>query len=145
MTTYMISMDDQASEADTQALIRSLVSYNDTQAEKENWRGLALFIRNSRGEIMGGFSGYTHWGWLFIGHLWVAERLRGQGYGTKLVERVEREAARRGCRHAYLDTFDFQAPGFYEKLGYEVFGSLEDFPADHTRYFLKKRLLLPTI
>lgn len=145
MTIYLISIEDQPSKADTQTLIRNLVSYNDTQAEKENWRGLALFIRNSRGEIMGGISGHTHWGWLFIGHLWVAEKLRGQGYGTNLMVQAEQEAAHRGCRHAYLDTFDFQALGFYEKLGYEVFGFLEDFPADHRRYFLRKRLLLQTI
>lgn len=142
MTTYMVSMEHQPSEADRRILIRNLVSYNDTQAEKENWRSLAVFIRDDRGEIMGGLSGCTHWGWLFIGHLWVAETLRGQGYGIRLVAQAEQEAARRGCRHAYLDTFDFQALGFYQKLGYEVFGSLEDFPTDHTRYFLQKRLLL---
>ena len=90
---------------------------------------------------MGGLHGYTHWGWLFISHLWVAEALRGQGYGTELVARAEHEAARRGCRRAYLDTYDFQALGFYQKRGYEVFGLLEGFPTGHRRYFLQKRRL----
>jgi hypothetical protein len=72
-------------------------------------------------------------GWLFISHLWMAEALRGQ--------RAEREAARRDCRRAYLDTFDFQALGFYQKRGYEVFGSLEGFPTGHRRYFLQKHWL----
>jgi len=140
MTAYTFSMENQPSRADIQTLIRNLVSYNDTQAEKENWRSLAIFIRNARGEIMGGLSGYTHWGWLFIGHLWVAEMLRGQRYGTKLIAKAEQEAANRGCRHTHVDTFDFQARGFYQKQGYELFGSLQDFPTDHTRYFLQKRL-----
>ena len=141
MANYNISMDDTPSEADIRLLIRSLVSYNDTQAERENWRRLAVFIRNDQGEIAGGLIGNTHWDWLFISHLWVAEPLRGQGYGTELVARAEREAVKRACRHAYLDTFDFQALGFYQKLDYQVFGVLEDFPPGHTRYFLQKRLL----
>lgn len=143
MTAYQISMDDQPSEADIRALVRNLVAYNDTQAEAENWQRLALFVRDEQGAIVGGLSGYTHWSWLFISHLWVDESLRGQGYGKGLVKRAENEAIRRGCRHAYLDTFDFHAPGFYQKLGYEVFGSLKGFPAGHTRYFLQKRDLQP--
>jgi hypothetical protein len=47
---------------------------------------------------------------------------------------------RRGCHHALLDTFDFQAREFYEKLGYAVFGSLDDFPRAHVRLFMKKAL-----
>jgi GNAT superfamily N-acetyltransferase len=139
MASYTISMDDQPSEADIHLLIRNLAAYNNTQAEKENWQRLAIFIRDDRGEMAGGLCGYTHWDWLFISHLWVVEALRGQGYGTELVTRAEREGARRGCRRAYLDTFDFQALGFYQKRGYEVFGLLEDFPAGHRRYFLQKR------
>ena len=138
MTDYMISMDDPPSEADIRNLIRGLVAYNDTQAEQENWQGLAIFVRDDQGEMVGGLDGYTHLGWLFISHLWVAESLRGQGYGTELVARAEHEAVTRGCRQAYLNTFDFQALGFYRKLGYQVFGILEDFPRGHTRYFLRK-------
>lgn len=96
MTTHKISKEDQLSEADTHTLIRNPVSYNDTQAEKENWRSLAIFISDDQGQIMGGLSGYIHWGWQFIGHLWVAEALRSQGYGTKHVAQAEQEAAHRG-------------------------------------------------
>jgi GNAT superfamily N-acetyltransferase len=141
MASYTISMDDQPSEADIHLLIQNLVSYNETQAEKENWQRLAIFIRDDRGEMVGGLYGYTHWGWLFISHLWVAEALRDQCYGTELVARAEHEAGRRGCRRAYLDTFDFQALGFYQKRGYEVFGLLEGFPTGYRRYFLQKRRL----
>ena len=138
VTTYTISMDDQPSEADIRTLIHNLVSYNETQTEKENWQKLAFFIRDELGNMVGGIYCYTHWGWLFISHLWVAKLLRNQGYGTELVARAEQEAIRRGCRQAYLDTYDFQAVGFYRKLGYKVFGQLSDFPVGHTRYFLMK-------
>jgi ribosomal protein S18 acetylase RimI-like enzyme len=141
MSNYTTSIYERPSEADIRLLIHNLVSYNDTQAEKENWRGLGIFIRDEMGKMAGGLHGYTHWGWLFISHLWVAEELRGQGYGTRLVTLAEEEASRRGCQHAHLDTYDFQALGFYQKLGYEVFGVLEDYPSGHTRYFLQKHVL----
>jgi GNAT superfamily N-acetyltransferase len=68
----------------------------------------------------------------------VAEDLRGQDYGTKLMEAAELEARSRGCHAAYVDTFSFLALDFYRKVGYTIFGELEDFPKGHTRYFLRK-------
>ena len=68
------------------------------------------------------------------------EEARGQGTGRRILIAAEEEAVRRGCRYAWLDTFSFQARGFYEKLGYSVFGTLEDYPAGHSRYFLRKTL-----
>jgi ribosomal protein S18 acetylase RimI-like enzyme len=84
--------------------------------------------------------GYTHWEWLFVSHLWVDERLRGQGWGGRLMARIEEAAVRRGCHSAHLDTFSFQALGFYEKQGYARFGTLPDYPRGESRYFLSKRL-----
>ena len=81
----------------------------------------------------------TQWNWLFIKLLWVSEELRGQGFGRALMSSAEQEALARGCTNIYLDTFSFQARDFYERLGYEVFGQLTDFPPGHKRYFLQKR------
>jgi len=136
-----IRVEDQPSDEDVRTLIRNLVHYNDSQAEKENWQPLVIFVRDDQGQIVGGLNGYTHWGWLFIQHLWVAETRRGKEYGRELMQQAEQEALKRGCRHAHLDTFSFQALGFYQKLGYQIFGVLEDYPAGHTRYFLQKRNL----
>ena len=78
-------------------------------------------------------------GWLFIRYLWVSEALRGKGIGRKLMADAEARALERGCHSAWVDTFSFQAPGFYPKLGYTVFGEL-DYPPGHKRIFLQKRL-----
>jgi GNAT superfamily N-acetyltransferase len=137
---YTISIEDNPSQPDLNAVEAGLVGYNDSQAEKENWRPIAVLMRDENGEIVAGVDGHTHWNWLAISHLWVSEGLRGQGYGRKLMFMVEQEAVKRGCTHAHLDTFDFQAKPFYEKLGYEVFGTLEDFPPGHANYYMQKRL-----
>jgi ribosomal protein S18 acetylase RimI-like enzyme len=137
--TYLIVLDPAPEDSDLRMVKRQLVAFNDQHAEPENYQPLALFVRDPSGSVVGGLLGYTHWRWLFVENLWVAESLRGLGYGKELMRRAECEAFARGCRHAFLDTFGFQALGFYQKLGYEVFGHLEDFPPGHKKYFLQKR------
>ena len=81
-------------------------------------------------------------GWLFVKFLWVSHGLRGRGVGRELMDRAEVRSRERGCHSAWLDTFSFQARGFYEKLGYEEFGRL-DYPPDHHRHFMRTRLISP--
>jgi ribosomal protein S18 acetylase RimI-like enzyme len=128
-------------EADIHTVKQHLLEFNNQHAEPEHYQRLLLLVRDDSGKITGGLLGYTHWHWLFVQNLWVAESLRGAGYGRKLLQLAEDEARQRGCEHAYLDIFDFQARGFYEKPGYELFGQLEDYLPGHTRYFLQKRKL----
>jgi GNAT superfamily N-acetyltransferase len=78
-------------------------------------------------------------GWMFVRYLWLSNGLRGRGVGRELMDRAEVRARERGCHSAWLDTFSFQARGFYEKLGCEEFGQL-DYPPDHHRSFMQKRL-----
>jgi len=84
--------------------------------------------------------GETYYGWLYINLLFIREELRGQGYGHRLLTLAEEEALKRGAGNAYLDTFSFQAPDFYQQHGYQVFGTLQDFPPGCQRYFLQKKL-----
>ena len=114
--------------------------YNTQQAGDDRGKNLCFVLQSPEGEIVGGVIGATHWDWLYINLMWVREDLRGRGYGQQLLVKAEDEARQRGARHAYLDTFSFQAPGFYQKNGYQVFGELPDFPQGHQRYFLKKKL-----
>ena len=100
---------------------------------------LAVLVRNEVGTVMGGLIGRTTAAWLYVELFWLPETLRGTGLGTRLIMAAEAEAVQRGCIGAHLDTYDYQAPDFYRKLGYEVFGSIEDHPPGHTRFWMRKR------
>ena len=89
---------------------------------------------------MGGLLAETQFGWMYVRALSVAAHLRGQGYGRALMEAAEAEAAARGCHAVWLDTFSYQAPDFYQRLGYVEFGRLNDFPPGQMRIFFQKRL-----
>jgi GNAT superfamily N-acetyltransferase len=117
-----------------------LTAFNQQQAGDDHGENLCYVLKDTDGEIVGGVIGATYWDWLYINLMWISEDLRGRGYGKELLLLAEEKARQRGAKHAYLDTFSFQAPGFYKKLGYEVFGVLQDFPHGHQRYFLKKNL-----
>ncbi len=119
-------------------VIGGLGAFNKSQATPSNHTDLAV-VAQSSGDIIGGLLGYTNWGWLFITQLWVAESARSSGVGRRLVLAAEAEARRRGCKHAHVDTFSFQALPFYQRLGYAVFGQLDEYPEGHTRYFLQRR------
>jgi GNAT superfamily N-acetyltransferase len=138
MCQFKITVDENPAPADLVRLEHVLAAHNESKSEPRDYTPLVLFIRNGDGEIVGGLRGVTVWGWLFVSQLWVDEDLRGQDYGTNLMTTAETEARRRNCHAGYVDTFSFLALGFYQKLGYTIFGSLEDFPKGHTRYFLKK-------
>jgi GNAT superfamily N-acetyltransferase len=138
-----ICIENDLPAAERRQIIRELVAFNDRHAASENDRDLIVVLR-AEGSLIGGLIGFTYWNWLFVKQLWVSEAFRSQGHGSELMLAAEREAAGRGCGHAHLDTFDFQALPFYRKLGYVVFGELEDFPPGHTRYFLQKRNLATT-
>lgn len=114
--------------------------YNTQQAGDDNGQNLCFVLKAPDDEIVGGVIGATYWDWLYVNLMWVKEELRGRGYGGHLLTLAEDEARKRGAKHSYLDTFSFQAPDFYKKHGYRVFGELQDFPAGHQRYFLTKQL-----
>jgi D-serine dehydratase len=99
-----------------------------------------LFLRTAEGSLLGGLNGKVYRGALFVDQLFVDESLRGQGWGSRLLERAEILARGRGAVFAHLDTFSFQAPDFYEKHGYVIFGVLDDYPDGLKRYFYKKKL-----
>jgi GNAT superfamily N-acetyltransferase len=121
------------------ALIRGLVAYNTAVAGKHGYKRISITLRD-RGAIVGGLSADTYFRWMFIALFWVDEEFRGQGFGSKIIHAAEKEARKRGIKNAYVDTFSFQAPGFYKKLGYREFGRLKGFPAGHQRIWMTKAL-----
>jgi len=107
-------------------------------------RLLVIPLHDDRGNVTGGFWGATMFEWLHIGMLFVPEAMRGQGVGSALVITAEAEARRRGCRGAHVDTFSFQAAPFYKRLGFSLFGVLEDYPPGHSQLHFRKRFEAPS-
>lgn len=139
-TDYTIRLTDVADESTRHAVLDPLVAYNRAMTGRDDHRPLVLTIETPAGEVIGGLWGQTAYDWLFVALLFVPEPLRRRGVGTELLHRAEREAVSRGCHNAWLDTFEFQARGFYERLGYRCFAELADYPPGSARYFLKKAL-----
>ena len=133
-----VRVEESATEEIRERVIGGLVAFNIGEAGESSHAELAVVARGGT-EIVGGLLGHTNWNWLFIAQLWVSDKMRGDGLGRKLVGEAEAEARRRGCTHAHVDTFSFQAVPFYQRLGYTVFGELTDYPPGHKRYFLQKR------
>ena len=123
-----------------QFVLRHLREFNRERAVPPDFEALSLGVRDGDA-LVGGLVGEIGWQWLFVELLWMAESHRGRGLGGSLLQAAEAAAVRRGARHVYLDTFDFQARPFYERQGYEVFGVLEDYPPGHRRFFLRKDLV----
>jgi ribosomal protein S18 acetylase RimI-like enzyme len=134
-----IQVEKQYGEA-KRAVISGLRAYNaEAVRQKIDHAPLSITLREKR-DIVGGIVGDTHLGWLLVQFFWVDEKYRGKGFGRTLLGAAEDEARKRGAKNVYLDTFSFQAPGFYEKLGYREFGRLNDYPAGHFRAWMTKAL-----
>jgi GNAT superfamily N-acetyltransferase len=139
-----IATDAEEAELDTRlapALLRGLTAHAEAAVGKSGYRPLNLTVRRPGDPApAGGLAAFTFFRWLFVRLFYLPEDLRGGGLGAELLARAEREAVARGCIGAWLDTFSFQARPFYEKQGYRVFGTLDEFPPGHSRHYLMKRL-----
>jgi GNAT superfamily N-acetyltransferase len=123
-----------------QEIGENLRAFNRTIAGDSKFREFTLAVRNDEGTLVAGLNGKLYWNWLFVDHLWIAESERGKNLGSKLLTQAEAYARSEGCSAVHLDTFSFQARGFYEKLGYRQFAELENYPTGHSRHFLWKPL-----
>ncbi len=115
-------------------------NFNIQQAGDDKGQTMCFVIQGPDEEMVGGVIAAVHWDWLYVDLMWIKDEFRGQSYGSRLLSLAEDKARELGAKNAYLDTFSFQAPDFYKKHGYQVFGELQDFPAGHQRYYLTKQL-----
>jgi len=127
-------------QADLALVGDRLAAFNEGEVGPAAKVPLAVFVRSEDGAVVAGISGYTAWGWLYMQWLWVDESLRGRNVAGEMLAEAEEEAAARGCRGVWVDTFNPHALSAYQRQGYEVFGELPDFPDGRTRTFLKKLL-----
>jgi len=135
-----LRIDDKVERADEACVVRGLLAFNEARLGPSGEQPVKFVARDSAGMVVGGILGHTRWRWLYIAKLWVDESARGQRLGTRLMAAAEDLARSRGCTDVSLDTFDYQARPFYEKLGYELFGTLEGYPPGSRQYYLRKRL-----
>ena len=126
---------------DAEYVRKNLVSYNQRHVSYTNIEKVSIILKNDDNKILGGILGYIDWNCLQIEILWVDDQLRGQGQGKKLIEIAEKVALEKGCNLMKLDTFSFQAADFYQKLGFQVLGVLENFPEGFDHYYLYKRII----
>ncbi|MCO0637904.1 GNAT family N-acetyltransferase, partial [Lutimaribacter sp. EGI FJ00014] len=137
----IIEICERPDESDREAILAALDSYNIEVGGPYHYEPVAVLIRESEtGQTLGGLWGECLYDWLFIKLLFVPKQLRGRRIGTRLIQTAEQFARVRDCVGIWLDTYEFQAPAFYQSMGYEVFGSLPDHPKGSRRYFLRKML-----
>ena len=115
-------------------------SYNRSKREAAESEPLNLYVEDEHGEIMAGLVAETFGNWLEIEYLFVKEDLRGQGIGSQLLKQAESEAKKRNCRFAFVNTYQFQAPAFYQKHGYKEVFTLKDYPYTGQRHYYQKEL-----
>jgi GNAT superfamily N-acetyltransferase len=132
-------IDEEVSAEDRDIVLKGLRAFNVAQIGPANDQPLELVVRDASGAVIAGLLGITKWGWLYVDKLWVSEAQRGRGLGSRLLERAEDIARARQCAGTYLSTFEHQARPFYEQRGYELFGTLDGFPAATRQYYLYKR------
>jgi GNAT superfamily N-acetyltransferase len=139
-TELRLAPEANPDKATVDAIAEGLNAYNESLAPGGGWEELWIVGRDDDDAVQAGLKGITEYDWLFVNWLWVAESCRRQGVGSRLLADAEAVARERGCTSIYLDTFSFQAPDFYKRLGFKEFGRLNDFPPGRTRIWLWKSL-----
>ncbi|WP_144182630.1 GNAT family N-acetyltransferase [Elioraea rosea] len=135
-----VTLEAEPDEATVKAIADGLNAYNEAASGMAfRPEPLWLVARDDQGAVVAGLKGRFAWGWLGVEWLWVAGQERGRGLGSSLLSRAEAMARERGCDGVYLDTFSFQAPGFYAKAGYAELGRLDGLPRGGARIYLAKR------
>jgi GNAT superfamily N-acetyltransferase len=138
---YRIVVDDAPRASDVERVRQGLIDHNIEHGRINEGKRLAVFLHDRRQRVWGGVTARI-WGiCVELHYVWVHPALRGQGYGRALLQALEEAALTRGCRVIMLDTYSFQAPGFYQKAGYEVFGVIEGYPRGVQKYFMRKQLV----
>jgi len=135
---FNIEQQENPSKDDLAYVQKRFIQFNNEQSGEFPAKDLRLFAYDSEKNIIGGLFGDIEWGWLHINIIWVDDTYRHKGIGSSLMNHAENQAKTLGVHKSYIETTDFQAMGFYEKLGYVIFAELEDQPPGHVCYYMKK-------
>lgn len=129
--------------ADIAVLEQGLFAFEEARLGSPGHTEFAVFLRDDEGRILGGIDGHIMWHRLFIKTVWLDETVRGHGHGSRLMAVMEEEAARRRCRSVWLTALGVRALHFYRRLGYEIFGALDDYVGGQSLYSVQKALNPP--
>jgi GNAT superfamily N-acetyltransferase len=135
-----IAAEGRRARAASRGLWAGLIRYNRQQAGPLRYTRTVLTARDRKGKLLGGTILQSYWKETYVELLWLSERARRSGLGSRLIAEAERRAKKRGSVLLHLNTYSFQAPGFYEKLGFKRLGGMTGSPAGHSRHFYAKKL-----
>lgn len=134
-----VVVDYDPNQTDNDVIREGIIASN-AHIVGERDKAFSIFLKNDSGKVFGGIQAFLDSESVYIDVLWVEEKLQKKGYGTKLLGAVEQEAIKNGCKYVTVDTWDFQAEGFYLKNGYERIGELKNYWHGHSKIFLRKKI-----
>ncbi len=137
--SWTVTLEQDPGPAQRDAVAHALIEHNVSAVGTGGYTPFAVTVRGGDGTVVGGLWGSIWHGFLFVEMLAMGPA-RNEGLGRRVMQVAEDEARRRGCTGIWLDTFTFQAPWFYPKLGFTEFGRIAGYPPGHDRIFLVKRL-----
>ncbi|MPZ35128.1 MAG: GNAT family N-acetyltransferase [Rhodospirillales bacterium] len=142
MVEPIVVVTDSPERRSLEVIAKGLGDFNDETTGISDRRPLAVVVQDPMtGETLGGVTGRTSLGLLFLDVFYLPRQLRGTGLGSQILAMAEEEGRKRGCRAAVLYTISFQAPGFYQRHGWRIFGEIPCSPPGTSRIFMTKDLL----
>ena len=135
-----VAAEGKRARASSRKLWEGLIRYNRQQAGPLRYSRTVLTVRDRKGKLLGGTILQSYWKETYVELLWLSAQARRLGLGRRLIQEAERRARRRGSVLLHLNTYSFQAPGFYEKLGFKRLGGMQGSPAGESRHFYAKKL-----
>jgi GNAT superfamily N-acetyltransferase len=135
---YSIDVTDNIDPLHLQIIREDLEGHHAADSPPMDWLPLAVMMRNENQEIIAGVIGGSYWGWLYISRVWVKDREQRKIHSLRLLIEAEKEAERRGCTRAYIETQDYESVLFYEEQGYTISRKIEE--VGFTRYSLHKEI-----
>ena len=140
MAEQTIVVTDAPDQRDVEVIGRRLALYNHEQTGIHDHKPLAVLVKDADGNTVGGISGRSSLGLLFLDLVYLPKSMRRGGLGSRLQAAAEEEGRQRGCKAAVLYTISFQAPEFYKRYGWRVFGEIPCDPPGTSRIFMTKEL-----
>jgi len=117
-----------------------LYDHNSCVTGRHDGHGLGFVIRHQTGRMIGVAAGFTWSGASELKQMWVDEAYRGRGFARALLKAFIAEARSRAVRRIWVASYDFQAPGFYERAGFKRMAEFQGWPDGHTNIVLCKML-----